>query len=274
MEYKIICTDIDGTLLNKDRELSEATIREVNRIKNRVPFILVSSRMPKAMRHLQEVLGIKNQPMIAYNGGIVLIYKNNQEEPTVFLTVPISYDVTRIIYNKVKNTDVHVSLYINDHWYVEQLDSWAAREINNTKVYPTIAGFDSLLDLWETNAEGPHKIMCMGPEDEIHALELFLRETCFDKLNIYRSKSTYLELASKQVSKAVAIKKLLHEHMGYQLEDVVAFGDNYNDIEMLETVGLGIAVANANETLKKVADEITLSNIEDGVAVSIKKYFT
>ncbi len=273
MRYKVICTDIDGTLLNKERELSEATIREVNRIRDRVPFILVSSRMPKAMRHLQETLGIQNQPLIAYNGGLVLVYNENREEPTVFLSVPISYDVTRIIYNKVKNTDVHVSLYINDHWYVEQLDAWAAREINNTKVYPTIAGFDSLLDLWETNKEGPHKIMCMGPEDEIHALELFLKETCSDKLNIYRSKSTYLELASKQVSKAVAIKKLLHEHMGFQLEDIVAFGDNYNDIEMLEMVGLGIAVANANDALKKVADEVTLSNLEDGVAVSMQKHF-
>ncbi|MCC6411592.1 MAG: HAD family phosphatase [Saprospiraceae bacterium] len=273
MNYKVICTDIDGTLLNKDRELSEKTILEISRIKNHVPVILVSSRMPKAMRHLQETLGIKNQPLIAYNGGLVLLYNENQEEPTVFLTVPISYDVTRIIYNKVKNTDVHVSLYINDHWYVEQLDAWAAREINNTKVYPTIAGFNSMIDLWESNLEGPHKIMCMGPEAEIHALEMFLRETCSDKLNIYRSKSTYLELASKHVSKAVAIKKLLQEHMGFRLEDVVAFGDNYNDIEMLDTVGLGIAVANANEALKKVADEITLSNLEDGVAVSIKKYF-
>jgi len=273
MNYSIICTDIDGTLLGKNRELSEKTMLEINRVKAHVPVILVSSRMPKAMRHLQVRLGIEHYPIIAYNGGLVLLYSENEQEPELFLSVTIPFEIPRVIYNQTKNTSIHISLYLHDDWYVQKMDEWAAREINNTKVHPIVTGFESLLDSWESDVQGPHKIMCMGPEEEIHELEMFLIQTCSEKLNIYRSKPTYLELSSKLVSKAVAIKKLVTEKMGYPLEQVIAFGDNYNDIEMLEAVGLGIAVSNGNDSLKSIADEVTLSNLEDGVATSIHKYF-
>ena len=271
MQYKLICTDIDGTLLNKDRELSAKTIQEIGRIKSEVPVILVSSRMPDAMRHLQKQLGIEQLPMIAYNGGLVLLSPGDQ--PIVFLSVPIDYQLSRIIHHRAKNTAVHVSLYCGDEWHVQELDYWAAREINNTKVEPTVSVFDELLDQWENEAKGAHKIMCMGPEEEIHAMEAFLHAEHSGQLNIYRSKATYLELSSKDVSKAVAIQKLLETHLGYTMEQAMAFGDNYNDIEMLEAVGWGVAMDNANETLKKVANEITLSNTDDGVAHLVEKYF-
>jgi len=74
MTYKLICSDIDGTLLNKDKELSTATIREIKRLSH-IPFVLISSRMPKAMRHLQHELGNTDAPIIAYNGGLIL-HKN------------------------------------------------------------------------------------------------------------------------------------------------------------------------------------------------------
>lgn len=273
MTYSIICTDIDGTLLGKNRELSERTMLEISRVKTQVPVILVSSRMPKAMRHLQVSLGIEHFPMIAYNGGLVLLYSENEQEPEVFLSITIPFDIPREIFHRTKNTKVHMGLYRHDEWYVQEMDEWAAREINNTKVDPAFTNFESLLDTWESQSQGPHKIMCMGPEEEIHELEQFLLQAFHEKLHIYRSKPTYLEISSKLISKAGAIKKLLQEKMGYRMEQVVAFGDNYNDIEMLETAGRGIAVSNANDALKSIADEVTLSNLDDGVAVSIRKYF-
>ncbi|MBK8557240.1 MAG: HAD family phosphatase [Lewinellaceae bacterium] len=273
MEYKIIFTDIDGTLLDKNRELAARTIQEIGRIKDRVPVVLVSSRMPKAMRHIQQSLGIEQYPLICYNGGLVLIFHAEQPTPVVLLSVPIAVEITRKVYGFAQNTAIHVSLYLNDDWYVQSMDYWANREANNTKVQPAVQDFELLISAWERDAQGPHKIMCMGPEQEIDQLEDFLQKACGDELNIYRSKSTYLELSSKSVSKAVAIKTLLDQNLHYPLEEAMAFGDNYNDIEMLATVGLGITVANGNEALKKVAGEITASNIEDGVALSIAKYF-
>jgi Cof subfamily protein (haloacid dehalogenase superfamily) len=213
--------------------------------------------MPKAMRHLQETLGIEKHPVIAYNGGLILTY--DQEEPQVLWSQPIDIHALQIIHQYTRTSPVHVSLYTFDDWYVQELDQWALREINNTKVEPTVANFDDIIPGWEQQGISPHKIMCMGPEADI--------------LHVYRSKSTYLELASKSISKASAIRHLLQEKWGYTPAAAVAFGDNYNDIDMLKTVGRGIAVANANDALQQVAHEITSSNLEDGVAVAIEKYF-
>jgi hydroxymethylpyrimidine pyrophosphatase-like HAD family hydrolase len=73
MQYKIVFSDIDGTLLNHDRELSPATISTIKHLKDKLPFVLISARMPSAMRHLQADLAIENQPIICYNGGLILV---------------------------------------------------------------------------------------------------------------------------------------------------------------------------------------------------------
>ena len=69
MPHRIVFSDIDGTLLNVQRELSQHTISEIKRIKDNLPVVLISSRMPSAMTHIQDELGIRNQPIICYNGG-------------------------------------------------------------------------------------------------------------------------------------------------------------------------------------------------------------
>ena len=80
MNYKLVCSDIDGTLLNKDRELSLKTIEIFRKIKEKHPIILISSRMPKAMTHLQKEMDILSHPLIAYNGGQILTIENGNSE--------------------------------------------------------------------------------------------------------------------------------------------------------------------------------------------------
>ena len=114
MNYQLICTDIDGTLLNKERELSENTISEVKRI-SPIPFVLISSRMPKAMRHLQQQFGNINTPLIAYNGGLVL------DNETILHSTVIDNNVLEATINKCLNTEIHLSLYFADEWLVKYL---------------------------------------------------------------------------------------------------------------------------------------------------------
>ena len=104
-QYKLLASDIDGTLLNKNRELSAATIEQLTRIKKDVPIVLISSRMPAAMRHLQAELGILNLPLVCYNGGLILSYKNNAEQPEVVHSTPISLADTQFLIEKKRNTD-------------------------------------------------------------------------------------------------------------------------------------------------------------------------
>ncbi|RNI32960.1 HAD family phosphatase [Rufibacter immobilis] len=272
MTIRAICTDIDGTLLNRDRELSARTIAAVQRLPKDVPFILASSRMPSAMRHLQEQLGILHHPLICFNGGYVLLYEDSAQAPQVLDTVQIPAPVCGRIAELAQGTSIHVSLYQDDAWHAPQEDEWTAREIRNTKVMPHICTITDVLQEWQSTSTGAHKVMCMGPEAEIQRLWETLTQEYGSQLHVYRSKSTYLEIAPKTISKATALELLLQHRYDFGMEAVIAFGDNYNDIELLQAVGLGIAVGNARDEVKAVAQEVTAPSVEDGVAIAIEQY--
>lgn len=267
MNYQLICSDIDGTLLDKNRELSAFTIQEIQRV-SPIPFVLISSRMPKAIRHLQSQLGNVGTPIIAYNGGLVL--HNNQVLHSAF----IDNAVLETIIQLCEKTTIHLSLYCQDEWFVPAMDFWANREYENTKVAPIVKSSKSVLSQWKNKGKGAHKIMCMGDEAEIEILYKVLENSFSNEIMLYRSKPTYIEISHISVSKKTAIEVLLNScHTNISMKNIVAFGDNYNDIEMLKAVGFGVAVANAIEEVLQIANKITDTNKNDGVAKTIKELF-
>jgi len=272
MNIKALCTDIDGTLLNKNREISERTIKAVQQLPEDFPIILASSRMPSAMRHLQATMGRLNNPMICYNGGYVIHFNGHEDNFELLDTVKIPLEICHHITALSEGSQIHISLYHEDEWYVPQDDYWTQREITSTKVNPVIKGWQEVKADWEARKAGAHKVMCMGPAEEIDFLFKALENSKNGDLHLYRSKDTYIEIAPKSISKASALELLLEEKYDIKISEVIAFGDNYNDIEMLKAVGHGVAVGNAREEVKAVADEITAKNAEDGVALMIEKY--
>lgn len=272
MKIKAICSDIDGTLLDSRRELSPRTINAFRSLNKAMPVILASSRMPGAMRHLQEELGILHHPMICFNGGYVLLYNEGADAPAVFDSVHIPVAVCADIVGMTPGTGIHVSLYKEDNWYAPRFDNWTEKEERVTKVSPNIGELHTVLDDWHATDAGAHKVMCMGPANEIAELAEALTSRFGNEIYIYRSKSTYLELAPRTISKATALELILKKNYAISMDEVMAFGDNYNDVDLIQAVGLGIAVGNAREEVKAVAKEITLNSTEDGVAVAIEKY--
>jgi Cof subfamily protein (haloacid dehalogenase superfamily) len=268
---RAICTDIDGTLLDSRRELSDRTLSSIKRIKNTVPVILASSRMPAAMRHLQYQLDIPTHPLICFNGGYVIQYMD-AGVVSVLENITVPLQICRDIVALTAHTTIHTSLYHADEWYAPQNDQWSEREARITKVSPAIKPFEKVISDWEIEGKGAHKIMCMGPEAEIQRIQDILSSEYETVVHAYRSKSTYLEISPRAISKASALLMLINTLYRIKPADVMAFGDNYNDIEMIRAVGWGIAVDNARNEVKQVAREITLSNILDGVAVAIDKY--
>ncbi len=269
-KIRAICTDIDGTLLNSNRELSQRTISAIKNLDKNIPVILASSRMPSAMFHLQRQLDILHHPLICFNGGYAIHVTDNNT--TVLDSVRIDAQVSSAIVDIVTAADLHVSIFEEDSWYSPKEDQWTERETRITKGIPIIDDIRSVLDHWREHATGAHKIMAMGDEHLIDQIEKKLQKNFGDKIHIYRSKETYLELAPRSISKASALKLVLKDRFGIDLSEVMAFGDNYNDVEMIQAVGIGIAVGNARDEVKAVAKDITLNSKADGVAVSIEKY--
>jgi Cof subfamily protein (haloacid dehalogenase superfamily) len=263
---KLICSDIDGTLLNAEREVSNKTKVEFHNIKDKLPIILISSRMPSAMRHLQKDLGIENLPLVAYNGGLIVVDNEVKQSTT------LSFELVKKIIELNKD-NLHLSLYQEDKWYAPRQDQWTNREINNTKVNPEIKNNNEVLDLWEPKQTGAHKIMCMGDPSLVNDFYTLLSSKFSNDLHLYRSKDTYIEIAPKQISKRSAIEYLISSEYKFEFSQVMSFGDNYNDIEMLKASGLGLAVGNAKEEVKAVANKIIGDAKKDGVAEFLSHYF-
>ncbi|WP_010133947.1 Cof-type HAD-IIB family hydrolase [Ochrovirga pacifica] len=268
MDIKIAFTDIDGTLLNSEREVSEMLKQQVARITQQdIPFILISSRMPSAMTHIQKDLNISDLPIICYNGGLIIA------DGEVINDISIPPTLLEDILELNPKGKVHLSLYNNDDWYVPDLDFWAKREENNTKVTPIVKPTADVINLWISEGKGAHKVMCMGDKEDIDIIYSEIGKLHGDKLHLYRSKDTYIEIANKKISKLTGIQELLAcKYPKLNLENCIAFGDNYNDIEMLKAVKLGVAVGNAKEEVLLVADAISDINKKDGVAKAIQKF--
>ena len=266
MNFKAFCSDIDGTLLNSIRDLSPRIKSIIGQFPIQTPVILASSRMPDAMRHLVRDLGRSSQPLISYNGGFVL-----SSTGEVLEDVSIPVDLVAKILKITKGTDIHVSLYQGENWYEEKDDYWSQREVKHTKVNYTWMRAEDVLDLWSKSHSGAHKVMCMGDSNEIAWLFGELHFEHAKDLHLYRSSDTYLEIAPRAISKATGLRKILAHEYDFGMESVIAFGDNYNDIDLLQSVGWGVAVGNARAEVKAVAKEVTLHHKEDGVAATLER---
>ncbi|MBI0399632.1 Cof-type HAD-IIB family hydrolase [Cyclobacterium marinum] len=268
MKISAICTDIDGTLLDKNRQLSERTLRAFAGLPADFPVILASSRMPGAMTHLLDEFERADNPLICYNGGYVIRSPHNGAE--MVDSTYINPEICRKIMQVAKQTQAHISLYAEDNWYAPSMDKWTEKEEMVTKVKATLGNQHGIIENWERGKMGAHKVMCMGHAAEIQWLYDQLFNSHGSSLHLYRSKDTYIEIAPKAISKASGLRRILTDY-NIPMEEVLAFGDNYNDIPLLDEVGYGVAVANAREEVKAVAKEVTSSNIEDGVAKIIEK---
>lgn len=271
---KLICTDIDGTLLNKQREVDDYTVKVFHQLDKNIQVVLASSRMPKAIYHIQEKMNAAQTPLICYNGALQLASGSTFEKEKIISSVTISSKMVQEIMELAKAQKVHISLFQNNFWRVSALDFYAQREINNTRVQP-----DGLLsdfnpqELHDFIQKGAHKIMLMGEPNLIDLIEEKLRANT--AVAMWRSKDIYLEI-TPPTNKSEGLATLLNQFPAYKaitFNEIMAFGDGFNDVEMLTKAHYGVAVANAVPALKKIAYAVTQSNIENGVAQYVNAFF-
>lgn len=264
MDWKIVFSDIDGTVLNSKHELLASTIEAVQKLalKN-IPFVLVSARMPKAMKLILDEMNVK-MPMISYGGALVI-----DEQNQILHDDKINKLDTKSIVDEIEllwPDDVVINYYSDDNWFVKDEENKAVkREENITNVKASQADFKELIN----KDILPNKILCMTKANISSKIEAVLQEK-FPQLNIVRSSDILIEIMNKDVSKANGIEVLLH-HLNMIPAQAIAFGDNYNDLDMLKFVGRGVVMKNAPEEIKKQMKYITKSNNKDGIYEYLQK---
>lgn len=264
-KYRLVFSDIDGTLLDSSHRIGERTRFAVKGLERAgVPFVLVSARMPEGIFPIQDKLGIK-APIVSYSGGLIL-----DSERRVLDSCGFCLSTALELKDRLDKEwpDICVNTYAGSLWLAEDADNpWVKKE-------SLIVGFapkqGRLSREWVPDGV-VHKLMCLGEADRIAGLEQALRVQ-YPDLSISRSKPEYLEIMSKSAVKSHGVTFLCGA-LGIESSASVAFGDQYNDVDMLLAAGLGVAMGNAPEEVKQKADAVAGDNDHEGLLCMLEQLF-
>lgn len=264
MEYRAIFSDIDGTLLNSEHVVTKKTAEVIREnISNGILFALISARSPAGIRPIMQQSGFKCC-MIACNGALIM----DEEGRLCYekgLSVREACDI--VSFMEAFWPGVTWNLYTAEEWIVKSRTAPAV--VREEGIVGVRAREERVKELDETAKIA--KILCICSPASIEAVEKTVRQR-FPKYTVARSSDRLLEITQAGVNKAQAMK-LLCGARNIPMGQTLAFGDGYNDLEMLKAAGQGVAMGNAPAAVQAEADAVTLDNDRDGIAVFLNRNF-
>ncbi len=259
MNKYIVFSDVDGTLIDSKARILPSTLYSINELnKKGIPFCIVSGRSPNALFPLLKEYNIKC-PLICYGGALILDSNNN-----ILYSKTISKEKARKIIDFINesNFDLTYNIFSFFDWLVPFIDKRVKHEEDLVKSFALIGTIDNV------NNNGIHKILLMCNKEKTDEILLALKSK-FKDFNIEKSSNFLIEINELDVDKGRAIKEYCKLN-NIELDNTIAFGDNYNDVRMLETVKYGFILANAPLSLKEREFILTNSNDENGIYNGLK----
>ena len=265
-DEKVLVLDIDGTLTNSNKEITENTKRGIIHIMERGhKVILASGRPTPGMKRYAEELELAKYGgyLLSYNGANIINCKTGE----IIYQKTLPLNVIPNLYRFAKEEEIGIITYLGDtiisgtkiDQYIEleaKINGLPIREVDNFGLF---VDFDV------------NKCLMTAPPEKAEECEKKLKALYGDILNIYRSEPFFLEVMPQNIDKAHSLDKMLAT-VGLTKENAICCGDGFNDITMIQYAGLGVAMENAQEKVKEVADYITKSNNDDGIAHVIDKF--
>lgn len=256
--YSILFTDIDGTLLNSRGEVGPATRQALLRLQERgVPVVLCSARPPVGVAKVAALAGVRG-PVVCYSGSLAL------DETGAVLAqtgIPGALALRFKAFARQGFPRVETSAYRLEDWLVDDPSTaYVKAETAATDCVPVPGRVDP--------GDRVHKLLCVGPAEDIPRLR-DAAARAFPELCFAQSADTYLEVLLQGVSKATGAKGVL-DRLGLSPRQAVAFGDYYADLPLLRYAGLGVAMANAPEEVRRAADLVTGSNDQEGITQALE----
>lgn len=267
MVYEMLVLDLDGTLTNSRKEITEPTKKALIEIQEAGKKVVLASGRPiNGVQPLADALelGRFGSYILSFNGA--RITQCSTDEIIYNKTIP--HDVIEPIYQIAKQyKDVDIITYQGDeiisglqpNQYTEK-----ERMINKMKIKP-VEHFSEYIDF------PVNKLLIPGEPVILEEMMEVLKAKFHSLLNIYRSEPFFLEIMPQKIDKAYTLQKLLSS-IGLTADQMICCGDGYNDLSMIEYAGLGVAMENAQPIVKEKADYITRSNDDDGVLYVINQF--
>ena len=268
--FDLLVLDVDGTLHNSHREISDATKNALIEAQKRGKTIAIASgRSIAGIRQTASAISLEEYGgyVIAYNGTTVINCKTG--ECIYNQTLPA--DLIAPVYEEAAKLQVAIMAYRD-----------SAKEIivaGGVTDYVAADAAASCVTIRETDqfvkelSFSINKIFVSGEPDKMKEVERILQRKFGSVLNVFRSDPYYVELLPKYTDKGVAVDKLV-KYMDITKERVMCVGDSNNDLPMLRYAGMGVAMGNASDRIKEQADYVTDSNDDDGIVKVIEKFMT
>lgn len=271
VKYKMLVTDMDYTLLNKDKDVSERNKKALKAAMDKgVHVVVATGRIYTSALYYARLLGIST-PIIASNGAII---REEQTDDTMYQSLLPETAIKEMI-RLTREIGLYCHFFSKDTIYTERLVNVSSRYTEWNKF---LAEKDQvkirLLDRFEDMTEyQKNEIFKAVVVDNDNSKLQYIRSEVLKTgiVTVSQSLSDNIEVMNKEVSKGNAVAKLA-EIYDIKPAEIITLGDNENDISMIEYAGLGVAMGNAVQLLKDRADYITADYMDDGVAQVIEKF--
>lgn len=262
MTIKLIAIDMDDTLLDGTLQVSPRTCEAIRKAQEQGVIVTIATgRMFISALPFAQQLNIQ-APIITYNGGMV---KHPFSKEMVFHQ-PINPVVAGKLVALFRERGWYLQSYMHDELYVVE-------RCEKAKSYEKLAGITAVAvgDEFYTMKHEPAKMLTIGEPHEIQEIQRIVNQQFPGEIFAATSKSNYLEMTHPSVNKGHALS-ILAEKLHIKQDEVMAIGDSNNDYHMVEYAGFGVAMGNASDRLKNIAQAVTAHNNAHGVAEAIEKY--
>ncbi len=276
-KYKMLVTDMDYTLLNREKKVSERNREAFGKaLEKGVHMVVATGRIYTSARVYAKLLGVST-PIIASNGAIIreAVFNDPADtEKTIFRDI-LNKEALQEMIRLTHKYGLIGHFFTEDTIYSEQLMNVSLRYTEWNKYLGEedqvkIRIVDDLeAALLEQGVDILKAVVVDSDSEKLQSLRNEINETGL--VSVSQSMKDNLEVMNSGVTKGNAVK-ILAQMYGIDREEIIAIGDNENDISMIEYAGLGIAMGNAEEALKAAADYITGDYMADGVAEAIEKF--
>ncbi|MEG1726545.1 MAG: Cof-type HAD-IIB family hydrolase [Acidaminococcaceae bacterium] len=264
MTIKLIASDMDDTLLNRECQISPRNAQAIRQaVAAGVVFLLATGRMYKSVKPFADSLEL-DVPLVTYNGALVKGSRSGE----VFYEKPLELSTALAALAYCKEHQYYVQVYIGDQMFIKEHNDFSA-------MYTKIAGIEAVA-LGEAVYEittSPYKLLVMTPAATFAAAWSEFAEHFAGSLDITSSKDNFLELMAPGVNKWQAVQAVARTY-GLQDSEIMCIGDSNNDLSMIQNAGLGVAVANAKPAVQAAAKLVTAAHDQDGVALALESILT
>lgn len=268
LPYSIIALDLDGTLTNSEKNITPRTFDALMKAQREGVRLVLASGRPTF-----GIAALANQLQLADYGGYVLSYNGGRIidwcEKTVIFSQVVDQKLVPILYDFAEKAQLPIVTYLPEAILASKNEGEYLAEEARINGMPVVVAQNFVEEAMQIEG-GSTKFLIPGEPELLIQLESEMKAALSEQMEVFRSAPFFLELPPKGIDKAQSLQRLL-THLGLERESLMAFGDGFNDLSMIQFAGQGVAMANAVEEVKSIADFVTTSNEEDGIAHALEQ---